>query len=425
MIFPWGISLSPTLSLLKAYNFSTTVNAQYHPYLFLEGDYSSNFDFNMRPANMNFGNFPVVSRKHPCSSYEPHVFNTNWWLFQLFVDKPLLLYSHHNQIFNLGADGFNAAADMINGITGNTEWKSLGEIAKRMYLQKANDDGTISVFMYTNDLILSNETDSTLIYEVQKIESLNVPILDLTADDVSTAYSFTDTTLRFTVTIPPNSSKEIEIIYSSGDKDFAISASDIYFDPQVSDTLTVTVHNYGTDGGPVPIQFFDGHPDSGGTALDLVTIEWIDPNDSTVIKTQLNELAPEIHSLYIILDPHDVIYESNEENNWATTDIASQVPNSAGPMPDAFSLFANYPNPFNCGTTLTYHLSGEDDVKLSIYNVRGQRVVTLVDDTQPVGAHQLTWDGRNDHGLPVASGVYFCALKVGHSKKVQKMVLLR
>jgi hypothetical protein len=76
-------------------------------------------------------------------------------------------------------------------------------------------------------------------------------------------------------------------------------------------------------------------------------------------------------------------------------------------IPDVFALDQNYPNPFNPTTTVKYDLPEEATVTLKIYNVLGQEVLTLVSGTQAAGRYQAVWDGRNNFGTPVSSGVYF------------------
>jgi hypothetical protein len=129
------------------YNFNATVNAQYQPRLFHEGDNSDNYDFNMRPANVNFRDFPVVQRKHPCFPYDPISYRMDSWKYDLFLDKPLLLYSHQQQIFKDGVDKFNPVADSINHCYPDIEWKSLNYIIKKFYLEKLNNDGSVDVMI--------------------------------------------------------------------------------------------------------------------------------------------------------------------------------------------------------------------------------------------------------------------------------------
>jgi hypothetical protein len=88
-------------------------------------------------------------------------------------------------------------------------------------------------------------------------------------------------------------------------------------------------------------------------------------------------------------------------------------------------LAQNYPNPFNPSTTISFSLARDARAELSIYDVRGARVRTLVDARRERGIHRIQWDGRNQAGEPVASGVYFYRLKAGAFSSTKKMVLLK
>jgi flagellar hook assembly protein FlgD len=91
----------------------------------------------------------------------------------------------------------------------------------------------------------------------------------------------------------------------------------------------------------------------------------------------------------------------------------------------AYSLRQNCPNPFNPITTIRFDLPEPNRVVLRVYNVSGRQVRTLVDRPYDAGYHSVIWDGRDDQGRPVASGVYFCAITVGVYEQSKKMVLLK
>lgn len=94
--------------------------------------------------------------------------------------------------------------------------------------------------------------------------------------------------------------------------------------------------------------------------------------------------------------------------------------------PLIFRLHQNYPNPFNPGTTIEYELAQAGDVQLTIYNLLGQRVRTLVDTWQPAGSHRVSWDGTVERGTKsVVSGLYVYELKIGKMVQRKKMLLLR
>jgi hypothetical protein len=101
-------------------------------------------------------------------------------------------------------------------------------------------------------------------------------------------------------------------------------------------------------------------------------------------------------------------------------------PTGVNPTGYAYSLSQNYPNPFNPTTTINYTLRDQSDVSLRIYNVAGQLIRRLVEATKTPGeVHTATWDGRNDAGQPVSSGVYFYKLAAGGYVQTKKMVLLK
>ena len=93
--------------------------------------------------------------------------------------------------------------------------------------------------------------------------------------------------------------------------------------------------------------------------------------------------------------------------------------------PDTYSLDQNYPNPFNPETTIEGTIAEAGAVQLSIYTTNGQLVRTLLDGERPAGSYSLVWDGRNDAGREVASGVYLCRMIVGNYRAVRKMLLVR
>ena len=91
----------------------------------------------------------------------------------------------------------------------------------------------------------------------------------------------------------------------------------------------------------------------------------------------------------------------------------------------AFSLYANYPNPFNAETQIVYTLSEVGPVELAIYNVQGQQVRTLVQGVQEAGRYQIAWSGRSDSGAVLASGVYLYRLASAQGVRVRRLVLIK
>ena len=101
----------------------------------------------------------------------------------------------------------------------------------------------------------------------------------------------------------------------------------------------------------------------------------------------------------------------------------AKAPGADGVRP--LSLDQNAPNPFNPTTRITFHLPGQVFARLAIYNVEGRLVRVLADGVRPEGNHTILWDGTNNRGAPVASGVYVYALRVGATTLTRKLLLLR
>ncbi len=101
------------------------------------------------------------------------------------------------------------------------------------------------------------------------------------------------------------------------------------------------------------------------------------------------------------------------------------VDNMKSGRPDAFKLYANYPNPFNPTTNIEFQLEKTSETSLRIYNVRGELVRTLVDTRLSAGAHVVAWDGMDENNVRQASGIYFYQLESGQHHQVKRMVLVR
>ena len=94
-------------------------------------------------------------------------------------------------------------------------------------------------------------------------------------------------------------------------------------------------------------------------------------------------------------------------------------------LPKVFALKQNYPNPFNPTTVIRYALPEASNVRLEIYNTLGQVVRALVDEKQTAGAYRITWDGRNEYGQEMATGVYIYRIVAGEFHATKRMLLIK
>ena len=90
-----------------------------------------------------------------------------------------------------------------------------------------------------------------------------------------------------------------------------------------------------------------------------------------------------------------------------------------------FQLQQNYPNPFNAETIVSYELKQDANIQLSILNLSGKEVITLVNERKTRGLHKTQWDGKNNYGKEVSSGIYIAVLKSGDLTQSVKLSLIR
>ncbi len=90
-----------------------------------------------------------------------------------------------------------------------------------------------------------------------------------------------------------------------------------------------------------------------------------------------------------------------------------------------YTLKQNYPNPFNPSTTISFTIPSTEKITLKIYDMMGREVKTLINETMPSGTHVVTWDGTDNKGTPMASGVYLYILKAGNHTLSKKMTLMK
>jgi flagellar hook assembly protein FlgD len=94
-------------------------------------------------------------------------------------------------------------------------------------------------------------------------------------------------------------------------------------------------------------------------------------------------------------------------------------------MPSRFALHGNVPNPFNPSTVIAYEIGAPGRVDIVIFDANGRRIRTLVSENRNTGSWTTQWDGRDESGQVVASGIYFCKMNAQGFESTQKMVLLK
>ncbi len=105
--------------------------------------------------------------------------------------------------------------------------------------------------------------------------------------------------------------------------------------------------------------------------------------------------------------------------------VSTDAPEEKNNRPESFELSQNYPNPFNPTTTIRYFLPKRENVTLEIFNLLGERVRMLADEEQTAGEHTALWDGKDEKGKTLSSGIYFYQLKGKEFSKTKKMIFLK
>jgi uncharacterized protein (DUF362 family) len=217
---------------------------------------------------------------------------------------------------------------------------------------------------------------------------------------------------------------------------------DIYLNPHIRDKTRLIVGDGlfgmalgdGGSGSGVPHRwstFSDNSPNSlffsiDPVAVDSVMLDYIlAERDAHGLWSHPHEHLHCAHSSGLGIHEHRDGGGQYHEVDFVDIEMSSSVETEQEPGPvDRFQLSQNYPNPFNLTTVIEYHLNRPARVILAIYNVLGERVITLVDKHQSSGSKRIIWDGANEQGKTVANGVYFCTLKVGGFIQSKKIALL-
>jgi hypothetical protein len=178
-------------------------------------------------------------------------------------------------------------------------------------------------------------------------------------------------------------------------------------------TGTVTLPDDGADGSVgLQVATKDGTNYDGPVGLHFAT------------KDGTNYLVTNIYTLGTPVDL-PAAAPSKEGARPQTQDAATQPPVATAPAHYVTGLSSIHPNPFNPETTVDFTLASSERVRIAIYDVQGALVRRLVDETMPTGSHQARWNGVDDRGRSVASGVYFVRMIAGSYTEVRKIVMLK
>lgn len=126
----------------------------------------------------------------------------------------------------------------------------------------------------------------------------------------------------------------------------------------------------------------------------------------------------------IVLKPGIVVIENGQF--FGLTGVATSLNQDMDTqLPVEFSIGQNYPNPFNPSTTIEYSVAKRTRVKIDVFNITGQHIITLLDEEQQAGWNNIQWNGKNQFGNEVVSGMYFYRIMAESFNQTRKMILMR
>ncbi|MCB0264062.1 MAG: T9SS type A sorting domain-containing protein [Calditrichaeota bacterium] len=205
-------------------------------------------------------------------------------------------------------------------------------------------------------------------------------------------------------------------VSSVNDPPVIISLPDsVYFRADSSATLLLWNFVDDIETPDVELQFsFDATTDS--------LIYDFNPANGLLTLSTIPQFGGEVQLTITVTDDSNAVAEAAI---WVTVDAPVGINSSENVIPENFVLMQNYPNPFNPTTRIRYGLPRSETVELIIYSMNGQKLCTLVSGEKTAGFHTVEWNGTNDSGEKVASGIYIYRIHAGAFSKAKKIILMK
>ena len=141
--------------------------------------------------------------------------------------------------------------------------------------------------------------------------------------------------------------------------------------------------------------------------------------------------AYEANDISMVIDQQGVVryrgagVKIDQITGWINDLLTTSVEGNDEVLPVSTQLEQNYPNPFNPSTRIRFYLVRNQNVHLQIYDNQGRLIKNLIDNPMNTGAHEVSWNGLTDKGLPAASGIYYYVLETADYRSGRKMILTR
>lgn len=215
MIFPHSIAPEQTLESLKTYNYLATANSSNVPQ---DAIRPAGLTEVLRSVTLSFKGFPSISRYSAEVECPEAYFEINQ-----FLGNPLFFYAH-SDLFAQGIGAFDQVADEVNKLEPTTEWRSLGDIVRHLYVVRLRDDSDYDVLAFSSHICLENTSARNSTFYVQKEENGGPTINSVTVDGIAQPYTLQNGKITLTVAIPSGGTRCVVIEYAN---DLQLSAIDV------------------------------------------------------------------------------------------------------------------------------------------------------------------------------------------------------
>jgi hypothetical protein len=262
-----------------------------------------------------------------------------------------------------------------------------------------------STFPYT--IATGEPNDSTYVWTIPGTLSNSCKVKVVAYDAASNQGNDTSDA-NFAIAPPPDvTPPQVTVVRPNGGEVFHVASQDTI--------KWIATDNVGVDSVSIYYSI------DGGASFPC-TVAAGEPNDSLYVWTIPDTPSD---SCIVKIVAYDPSLNTGEDASDSLFSIHSQVGTRPIPEVASFGLLQNYPNPFNPMTRIEFSLDERARVSVRIYDISGKVVRTLVQETMSVGKHSIPWNGEDEYGSPVASGVYVCRLETQGQEAMRKIVLLR
>ncbi len=268
----------------------------------------------------------------------------------------------------------------------------------------------------------------------------------------STAMSKSGELWTVTVTVPTQASNELNMVFNNGNEtwdnnnesDYRVSISsssggggnqsgDGSFswspeNPEISDAITITLNStenavlhWGVNGWQRPDETVwpdNTSPDGNSNA---VRTGFVVQSESSIVEFAGFDESDNIQEInFVIHYPDRDFWDNNNSNDYKITISTATSFDEFDAKPTETKLFSNYPNPFNPTTTIPYELGSQSQVRITVTDLLGREVATLVEGRQAAGTYEVQWNATNQ-----STGIYLIRLETGNLIQVQKVTLIK